>query len=144
MQPGWYADPTGRADRRWWDGYRWREAVRDTAGEQSTDWSHDEPGSLREDRAATPEVVPLPTKQVHVPSGQAAREHSPTLPEQPGPAVDEPVERPTRRRAARAPAVGWVVLGDAAAITAVTAGALASHPRVGVPVAAAAAAHQIG
>ena len=21
--PGWYADPSGRQEMRWWDGYRW-------------------------------------------------------------------------------------------------------------------------
>lgn len=27
VAPGWYADPSGRHESRWWDGFRWRDAV---------------------------------------------------------------------------------------------------------------------
>jgi hypothetical protein len=34
--PGWYADPAGRFEHRWWDGTTWTEAVA-TRGQQWTD-----------------------------------------------------------------------------------------------------------
>jgi uncharacterized protein YxjI len=34
-QPGWYADPSGTSEHRWWDGAAWTGAVRD-AGREST------------------------------------------------------------------------------------------------------------
>ena len=27
--PGWYRDPSGRHELRWWDGANWRDAVTD-------------------------------------------------------------------------------------------------------------------
>lgn len=34
--PGWFPDPRGRFDRRFWDGLQWTEQV-ERGGEQSTD-----------------------------------------------------------------------------------------------------------
>jgi hypothetical protein len=36
-QPGWHADPAGRAARRYWDGTRWTVHVADQQGRQWTD-----------------------------------------------------------------------------------------------------------
>ncbi|HWJ62254.1 MAG TPA: DUF2510 domain-containing protein [Acidimicrobiales bacterium] len=33
---GWYTDPAGRHEHRWWDGHRWTDAV-STAGVTATD-----------------------------------------------------------------------------------------------------------
>src|SRR4051794_34206808 len=32
-EPGWYADPSGRHDLRWWDGGRWTDRVAPRGGE---------------------------------------------------------------------------------------------------------------
>jgi hypothetical protein len=34
--PGWFPDPSGRFDHRWWDGTRWTETV-SRGGTQTTD-----------------------------------------------------------------------------------------------------------
>ena len=44
--PGWYPDPAGRFEHRWWDGRAWTEHVA-TAGQQSTDAPSAPPGPPR-------------------------------------------------------------------------------------------------
>ncbi len=38
VPPGWYADPAGRHELRFWDGYRWTSMVRD--GETESEDAH--------------------------------------------------------------------------------------------------------
>lgn len=53
--PGWYSDPTGRHDHRWWDGAAWTAHVADAgiAAQDALDAPTDGPGRARSDLPAT-------------------------------------------------------------------------------------------
>jgi len=69
--PGWYSDPSGRHDLRWWDGSVWTERVAEASGNDSVGPDSGGVQTLTEDEPASAPVstlVPEPdTKSVEEP-----------------------------------------------------------------------------
>lgn len=120
--PGWYPDPTGRHERRYWSGIRWSRHV-DDGGQRSEDPLAPESG----DRHATPGRGQLraTTSGRHtlppgLPSGGAAV----ATPEPLGPRDTPGPPRPPAHATGTPPGRRRLVLGAVAAVVVVLAGAV--------------------
>src|SRR5438067_9769680 len=57
-EPGWYADPTGRHDLRWWDGGGWTDRVAPRGGESVDPY---------DDEATRVDLEPLDERTIAMP-----------------------------------------------------------------------------
>lgn len=75
---GWYRDPTGQGDARYWDGAAWTDSV---------------------SRSGVTLQVAVPPEHLHVPPTPGSEYRSPAPPPQPAPQYVPPAEsRPPQRR----------------------------------------------
>lgn len=77
VAPGWYADPSGRHELRWWDGARWRDAVV-SKGIRGDDPLTPIARAVQEESAAAPERGEEPRQGTPTPSSAVPESDSPT------------------------------------------------------------------
>lgn len=76
VAPGWYADPSGRHEIRWWDGVRWRDAVMDK-GVRSDDPLPSLVPTVQEETVTASESGAETRQSAPTPSDAAADSESP-------------------------------------------------------------------
>ena len=106
--PGWYPDPAGHAQERWWDGSRWTQGTRDGNRPGATTTAEDPSRQVTEPDAVTTlvsddvatevkQTPAAPADAAQNPSRPASTRDGPTLVRTPALSFFEAVDRAVRR-----------------------------------------------